>query len=234
MKILNEIQTINKIYKGVSIGRYGDGELINIIENSYKIEKMQDFSLELKNKLVSIIHNPKKDFLICLPYFNKDNMLRLKNKSLFNRTSRLIETQYLNNILYKEVGSPMITRPDNTIDLLCEEYFNRFKNIFKDKKVLIINFNEILLDHPIFSMSKENSFLKIPKRNCFNSYREILNTCKDYIQKNYDLIAVSAGPTSTCLSYDLCNQIQTIDIGQICRIYNQFYNLEFKNLVSQL
>ena len=193
---------------------------------------MQNYSDELREFLIKIICNPKKDFLICLPYFEKNKIQRLRNTKLFNKTSNIVEEKYLHHV--NKIGSPMFTRPDNTTNLMNENFFKKIQDIFCNKKVLIINFNKILLKHPIFKYSKKISFIEIAKRNCFSDYKLIKEKCSPYIKDNYDIIAISAGPTATCLSYDLCDQIQVIDIGQICRIYNQYFKVNYKDLVSQL
>jgi len=208
MNILNEYETIEKLKNGYSIARFGDGEFFNIIQNRKPINKMQEYDNLLREKLLSIFDDPLDDLLIGIPRMDKPN----KWVSNFHKEfSKFIINK---NVYNKSIfASAFISRP-HMIGISNSEYFEELKSIWYERYVVIVNFNERIILHELFDNCYVK-YIKIERKNCFSDYEFILDKCSKYFKEDV-LFLISAGPTATCLAYDICKNIeQVIDIGQI-------------------
>jgi len=221
MNILSEYQTIEKIKEGYSLCRYGDGEFFNIICREKAIRNMQMFDSKLKEKLIEILKHPLKNLLIGIPNMAKPKPWVSKFKSEFFK--------YIDKFPLKKTifVSAFFSRPSIS-GIASKFYFETIKSIWENKEIVLINFNENVKNHILFSSCKIN-FIQIPRRNCFSEYDSIYEACK----RNYSsssLFLISAGPTANALVYDITKDgHQAIDIGQIVFEYSKFFgqnNLE--------
>lgn len=208
MNILNEYQTIEKLKEGYSISRFGDGEFFNVIKNKKAINKMQEYNDELRKKLLYIFDNPLDKLMLGIPRmdnpdrwvknFNKEFSLFIKDKKSYNKSI---------------FASAFISRP-SMVNNSNNYYFDTFKSIWDGRDVAIINFNEHIVVSELFDNCYVK-YIKISRRNCFSDYDLILDKCKKYFKRSV-LFLISAGPTASCLAYDICSfDEQCIDIGQI-------------------
>ena len=86
----------------------------------------------------------------------------------------------------------------------------------------MINFNPNLSNHFLFDNCSHLSFLEIPRNDCFFQYKRIFNYCRGLYKTN-TIFVFSAGPTATCLAYDICRDgEQGIDIGALVFEYQIF------------
>lgn len=216
MVILNEHETIEKLKEGYSIARYGDGEIAFILE--FKgIGLMQDFSNQLRNLLTSTLIEPLDNLLVCIPKYNEDPPKRIKH---------LLS----DNITY---ASAFVTRP-SVVGNNNAEYYDLMKSIWRDKNIVLVNFNSDIVDHYLYRDSNID-YIGIPKRNCFEQYEEILGRCRSFYGQD-KLFLLSAGPTATVMSYDITKDgEQCIDIGHITYEYSMFIgDKEPRSWVSQI
>jgi len=217
MLVLNEYETIDKIKQGYSLARYGDGEFFNLLLLSKSIHKLQKFDEKLKEKLSIIFSNPLDKLLIGIPRMQDPKPWVIKfnkefSKFIFDKTA------------YKKSTfvSAFMSRP-SVVGLDNQEYFDEIKSIWKDKEIVLINFNNDILEHSLFAECVVN-FIKVSRRDCFDNYDSIYSECKKFYNTG-KMFLVSAGPTATCLSYDITfDGEQCVDIGQIAFEYSLFKN----------
>ena len=215
--ILDEHATINKIKQGYSLSRYGDGEFFCLLKASKGISKLQKFDKDLREKLFTVFSKPLEKLLIGIPRMDRPSQWVIKFNDIFFR--------FINNKpAYKESTfvSAFVSRP-SVINKSTEKYFDDIKSIWRDRKIVLVNFNLDIVNHCLF---KENArdFIQIPRKNCFNNYTNILSRCERFCNQK-KLFLISAGPTATCLAYDLTFKgEQCIDIGQIAFEYSLFKN----------
>jgi len=217
MLILNEYKTIDKMKEGYSLARYGDGEFFRLLRSPKGISKLQKFDERLKEKLFTVFSKPLEKLLIGIPRMDKPKQWVMNFNKGF---SKFISDKRA----YREsvFVSAFVSRP-SLVGRDTQEYFDKVKSIWKDRKIVLINFNPNLLDHYFFK-GHDINFIKISRRDCFDDYDSIYSECKKlYSQKK--IFLASAGPTATCLAYDLTsNGEQCIDIGQIAFEYSLFKN----------
>ncbi len=219
MKLLNEIDTIEKLKEGYSISRFGDGEFFRIMKEEKDISKLQTYNKRLKKMLYSIFSNPCEKLLIGIPS-------KLYGKSWVYKFHEQFIPFFENSEAYNisKLSSAFISRP-SLVNLDNQEYFDLIKSIWKNKTIVLMNFNIELQNHYLFKDS-DIYFIEISRQNCFENYNALFNECKKYFNKNIIFIA-SAGPTSSVLAYNIASQNeQCIDIGQLAFEYSLFKNEE--------
>ena len=214
MKVLNEHFIFDKLIQGYSLSRFGDGEF-KMLRGDSGISRLQEFNEMLKQKLLKIFLNPLSKLLIGLP-----NPLGTRPYvvGFYKHFDRFI----LDKPAKEEsiFVSSFFTRP-SLVNIDSDEYFERAKNVWKDREVVLVNFNPDLLDHFLFRDSFCN-FIDIPRRDCFSEYEGIMASCYRFCGKN-KMFLVSAGPVANCIVYDLCERgEQAIDVGQFAFEYSLF------------
>jgi hypothetical protein len=214
MIILNEEDTVNKLKEGFSLSRYGDGEFIRVILEARGISKLQSFNPDMRNKLMEVLINPIKNLMVGIP---RTDHKKGWVKQFHNKFSKFISGKKIEKSIF---ASAFFSRP-SMVNRNNEEYFKKVMSIWNDRKVVLINFNEDLVNHHLFKHCKID-FIQISRNDCFSSYNEISEQCKEFYNRR-KIFLLSAGPTATCLVYDLaCNGEHAIDIGQIALEYSLY------------
>lgn len=214
MNVLSEQSVFSKLKQGFSLSRFGDGEF-KMLRAESSINGLQKYSDKLRYKLLNIFLNPLPDLLVGIPnplctrpYV--ENSCKYFDEFISNKPA---ETKSI-------FVSSFFTRP-SLVNLDSDAYFKKMKNIWKDEKIVLVNFNSDLTNHFLFK-DIICDFIEIPRRNCFSEYKKVIASCYELCGEGI-LFLVSAGPVASCLVYDLCEAgEQAIDIGQIAFEYDLF------------
>ena len=214
MQVLSEKIILSSLKQGFSLSRFGDGEF-KMMRAESNIEKLQTYNPILKQKLLKIFTAPLLSLLIGIPNslctrpYVEDFHIHF-DEFILDKPAK-IESVFV---------SSFFTRP-SLVNLDSDDYFEGVKNIWKGKKIVLVNFNSDLPGHFLFCDSVCN-FIEIPRRNCFDEYKKIIASCFKFCGKD-KIFLISAGPVASCLAYDLCAAgEQAIDIGQIAFEYSLF------------
>ena len=226
ISVVDEFHTIEKIKEGYSISRFGDGELQLVFLSGllYLKERLRGrnpqvfenggffFSLKMKQVLQSDLDK----LLIGIPNVYYEGAEK-KWKSKWYHDNKQKVASYLNP--QKTYYSMFFVRY-NRIDEHCDTHWDRVNSIWKDKRIAIINFNEKLAEHEMFSNAEQVTFVKSAQRNAWGrngaGYKAILKKC---LELDVDLYLASCGPVATILAYDLTLKgRQCVDIGQLGRL----------------
>ena len=109
MKILDTNETLEEIFKGKSISRFGDGEVELIIAYKQGIDTgnygplcwNQPYTPELEKELLSILTTKTENLLVAsYPVFSKKNELIWKNNRPQSLNSAIKMQNYLFSIFY--------------------------------------------------------------------------------------------------------------------------------------
>ncbi|MCI9488659.1 MAG: DUF1792 domain-containing protein [Dorea sp.] len=106
----------------------------------------------------------------------------------------------------------------------AERIFDLFKEIWKDRNVLIVEgrYSRMGVGNDLFSGAKGIKRILCPSEDSYDSYGEIYHAVYKYVRGD-ELVLVSLGPAATVLAYDLAkNGIQALDIGQLDNEYEWF------------
>jgi glycosyltransferase family protein len=209
-----------------SVARFGDGEL-HMLNNKGSIG-FQDNNFLLSQKLKEVISSDDEKCFVCLPKslesldgFNVNAyrfwkfcmVLHYKNyKSFLN-----FDKKYLNSF---------ITRPyiDYSDKRKSANYFNKIREIWRDKKILIVEGKNTRLgcNNDLFKNAKDLKRVITLDRNAFSVYDKIYSYIKDN-SKEYELVLIALGPTATVLAFELSKlDIRAIDIGHVDIEYEWF------------
>ena len=216
---LRELVRTNK-----SIARFGDGEFNLIWGESLPF---QDFSEKLQTKLQEILTSNDDNLLVGLPdifaslaQYKTDSANFLRRLVVTNR-----EKIYKILNLEKQYCDSCVSRP--YIDLFDKskvgEYFKEFKKVWDNKNVVFVEgkMSRLGIGNDLFDNCKSIKRIICPARNAFESYEQILETCKKLSKEALFIIAL--GPTATVLASDLSKLgYRALDLGHIDIEYEWF------------
>lgn len=221
---LDEI-SINK----KSIARFGDGEFRFMLgDNNLKDFYFgTDFSLSLQNRLREVLTSREKNILICL----WDNFGCLDKFTEHGKMVARIHMPKLREKLIPYIdckriyGNLNITRPyliykDKSH---CQKIFNRWKEIWNNKDIVIIEgeYSKLGVGNDLFSNTRSVKRILCPSQNAWSKYDEILAASLKLSKDK--LILIALGMTATVLAYDLAKVgYWAIDIGHIDIEYEWF------------
>lgn len=214
MKVHSEGFVFEALKAGFSLTRFGDGEF-KILRGGHGITNLQEYNKALEQKLLKTFSDPLPKLLIGVP-----NPLGTRPyvAGFYRHFTGFISDQPART---KSIFvSSFFTRP-SLVNLDTEMYFKRAKAVWKDRDVVLINFNSNLPDHFLFRDSF-CTFIEISRRDCFCDYGEIMASCNKLCGQG-KMFLISAGPTANCLVYDLCEKGEhAIDIGQLAFEHSLF------------
>lgn len=209
-----------------SLCRFGDGEISWIYQES-KGYFGQENSKELSDRLRSILSSENKNILIGIPDFfgTMDHYTQKHRESrnthlakYYKRWMELLDSDriYVDALLTRVYYG--------RIDKRSEYMFKKWKSIWEDKKIIIIEGSQTRFGVGNDLLSNVHSIRRIiaPAENAFQKYNEILNISKENITEDV-LFLISLGPTATVLAYDIgIYGGQAIDIGHLDIEYEWF------------
>lgn len=228
MKILTEIETVEKLLQGYSIARYGDGEILLCATKKKKSIVFQNYDDKLiywLRQLVKMDVKHDKLLIAIPPQINGifDNYQdRIKN--YWKNFSNCRENMYfLNNLLNKNniYASSFITRINEINN--NSEIISKFLELWKNRKILYI-INEVNKKkwetklNNLFQKAEIVTYYYIPAKNAWDIHMKIFQEIISKYDKSY-LILCSAGPTATVLAFFFTNNgYQFIDIGHFVEL----------------
>lgn len=200
-----------------SLVRFGDGEITLI---SGIASATQQGNSELARRLVQVLESDEEKLLVAIvdgfgnmDYFHRDsrNFWKkhfLKFRKDYNKYCHPGKVYY--NALVSRCYYPMQNRSK------CEEWFNKLKNVWKDKKVVIVEGEKTHngVGNDLFSKTFEIKRILCPSQNAYGVYGQIIKACLKF-DKAY-LFLLSLGATAKPLAYDLFMEgYRVIDIGNL-------------------
>lgn len=231
-KILSLDETIDEIIKKKkSISRYGDGEFRYLLgeKNLKKWYFGTDTSPKLQKRLIEVLLSNEDDHLVCL----WDNFGSLdKYTEHGKRIARMYMPKFRDKLkpyldFERFYGNLNITRPyliyKNKNN--CEHIFNRMKEIWNDKDIIIIEgqYSKFGIGNDLLNNAKSVQRLLCPSQNAWEKYYEIFEASKKLPKDK--LILIALGMTATVLAYDLSKLgFWAIDIGHLDIEYEWFLN----------
>ena len=241
IKIISWKETVEKIRKGYSISRFGDGEF-NIVLNKSGIN-FQDIDPQLQNRMRKILLrkiNNEKYIVAVTPILQTYKDFK-NNHVKFWCTFNLFKRKKIIKLLNAEqkYADALFARGYGTYKFETKEFvlekFDEIKKIWEDKDLLIIEGEDTKLgvENDLLSRAKSIKRIIIPSKNAFQKYDYILENVLKRDKRH--LILIVAGPTATVLAYDLYEAgFQAVDLGQINAAYEEAFktfNVSYKGNV---
>lgn len=224
-KIAGPFETIDKLITSeASICRFGDGEFLLMLGKDIPFQKAD---IALEKRLKEIFSSEVENILIGanfyltsslnqfnLPIKNWIRQYHLENwdtiKQFFKVNKQYYDAMFTQlNILYEYLD--------------YEYYFDKLRDIWNDKKTVIICGEGIFngLESNIFDNAQSINYQYAPKVNAFDDYENILKSAID-TDKNV-LKIIILGPTATVLAYDLAKAgHRALDLGHVAKSYDWY------------
>lgn len=238
-KILSNEKTIEELaINHKSLGRFGDGELMLILQTADI--SFQICNPELSKKLEMVLKSHDEGFLVGIPQvFSKSDLKKRNNDSILFWRNNLLDTRhewYKRIDFSRTYANSTFTR--NYLTLKDKgnsmSYFEKVKSIWNGRKVLVIEGEKsrVGVGNNLFSNTLKVKRILCPVKNAFSVYSDIL-TAALQISTDY-LILIALGPTATILAFDLYHKgYQAIDIGHIDIEFEWFlHNSQTKEAIS--
>lgn len=211
--VLGEWDTLEQLEQGRSIARYGDGELKLCFNRS---AKAQIKNPEIEARLVEIL-NSDGPCLVGIPNI-ADLSYQIPQKKIFWAQYR--QKHYTSLYNFKKIyGSSFITRPDSAPSINTQAYFDRMKNIWAGRDVILINGTNKAFDKDLSILDNcRYERWTYPNTDAWGVFPELVSRClKESKEK---LFIVSLGPTATVLAHDLAQAgYQALDLGHLGMFY---------------
>lgn len=229
------LSMLNK--KKCSISRFGDAEF-DLMQGKNLL--YQKFDSNLADKLCSIlaVRQENPHCLIAIPHALDFQMDLTRNSksywSVYSAKNRVSIYKYLkSNYKYydSQVTRIWINRKNKYESY---RYFELWKNIWKNKKVLIIEgqYTRFGVNNDLFDNVCSVERIICPSENAFDYYEKIKGEILKYSENKIALIIL--GPTATALAYDLSLKgVWAIDIGNLDMEYEWSRTFAEKQIAIQ-
>lgn len=204
-------------YRGVSLCRFGDGEISWIYCDS-KGYFGQENSIELSKRLKEVLESNIPNVYIAIPNFF-GNMDGYDKRRIQSRNVHLAKygKRWMSLIDPAKIyADALITRV--YLGRKCDhnKMFSQWKEVWDNKNVIIVEGENTRfgVGNDLLENAVSINRIIVPAENAFSVYDNILQTVLKYTKEAIYLLAI--GPTATVLAYDLGIQgYQAIDIGHL-------------------
>ena len=206
--VLGEFETVEKIAKGFSLSRWGDGET-KVMEGK-AIAREPIPNPALARELRKIAQRPNRNCLIGIPTLDPAGP-HFENFYLYR--PRLLK--YFNSNTGIKYVSSLITRPDAAPWIETPEYVDALVGIWSTKRVIVVvaELGSKLLQYVQITHPTPPLHVVCPRHG---AYAEIGRIERQVLALMPDIVLLSCGPTATVLAHRLCVAgLQGIDLGSI-------------------
>lgn len=233
-KVLSITDTIQSLLNDrLSIARFGDGELLYIIDKLNL--PFQNYDSRLANELKEILISRNPRLLVGLPSGYHGMKTLTRDGRLFWKAQIAWVYPRIQSLLLMDrvYANASMTRPyQEVVDKSLSEYhFNLIKKLWQDKDVLIVEGvkTRFGIGNDLLSNSFSIKRILAPEHHAFRVIRELEQAVLHHGANRLVLIAL--GPTAKVLAYRLSLAgFQAIDIGNLDIEYEWFLRGETKKV----
>ena len=214
------------ISTGKSMARFGDGEL-HLVSQTENLG-FQSMDHRLSERLREVLTHESDACIICLPAALHSvkgfvpSCKRFWKRFIVFHYRRYIPYLNFNRVYF----NTNVTRPymDYKNRAPVADYFERLKDVWKGKHVLIVegSMTRLGVGNDLLTCAASIKRMLTTPKNAFSLYDRIFGDVSA-IAHQFDLVLIALGPTATVLAYDLSKLgVQAIDIGHIDIEYEWF------------
>ena len=226
-KVKSISNTLEEVIRtGKSMARFGDGEL-HLVSQTENLG-FQQIDRRLSERLREVLTEESDACIICLPaaFYSLKGFVP-SCKEFWKRFIVFHYKRYIPYLNFKRVYfNTNVTRPymDYKDRSAVAGYFNRLKEVWKGKRLLIVEgaMTRLGVGNDLLASAASVKRLLTAPKNAFSFYDQILEEVSS-IAHEFDLVLIALGPTATVLAYDLSKlHVQALDIGHIDIEYEWF------------
>lgn len=202
-KVLSEAGTLEAVFNGASLARYGDGELKIALG---KDAKSQRCDAGLAKRLRAILVGPQTMCMPCIP-----NVESATPKAEFWRSyldDRFVKL-YQPGRLY---GSSFITRPDSAPWIDAPAYWQRMIDVWRDRDVVLVRGSSKSLCAADLAAAKSVEEIVVSRQHAWADHPAIMARLAGEKRR----VLACLGATATVLAFDLAQLgVQCVDLGHV-------------------
>ena len=205
-RVMSERDTLAAALAGVSIARYGDGEL-RLCDGGSAISQRAD--LKLKTELRELLRNPPPKVLPCIPNI-ADHVGTPRWRFWEEFKAPRYRSLYSDSVEY---GSSFITRPDNAPWIDRPDYWAEVRRLWANRTIAYVGGQDVLL-RVINADAAYVDVINAPKRD---AYAQVDELTLRLLSRPYAAIIISLGAAGTVLAARLgrSGAQHALDLGHI-------------------
>lgn len=200
--VLSEDQTL-ACANVMNLARFGDGEL-RIAAGGTCVSQREKHP-KLVAELRQMLAKPRAGCLVCIPNVNSKTP---KAESWSNYT----DPKFAGLYGLKEYGSAFITRPDSAPWIDVPDYWNRVRDLWRGKDVILVVGDKKSLTQEMLSHAASVREVTGPRQNAYSEIDRI----EEEIGKPSGRVLICLGVTATVLAWRLASKgVHALDLGHI-------------------
>lgn len=206
-RVLTEDSTLDRALNGMSISRFGDGELRMCLGGNCSAQVRNP---KLAAEMMEILRKPVNNLLVCIPNCFSDPPSPKYSKTWYAYTGRKY-TELYNLDTY---GSSFITRPDSAPWIDTPAYDHKMRALWEGKVVTLVAGGHRSLTPDMLERYGAGVVRHIdaPERD---AYADIDNIEVAVGNPNHTVL-ICLGPTATVLAARLARKgVHAVDIGHV-------------------
>lgn len=222
LKVMGEMETLDKVLQGWSLGRLGDGELSHLRgrKNVSQIA-VPALTAELKKFVVS----PPKNCIVGVPTLDP----RSPKLANWQRLAPAFAGFMNEKVKY---GSAFISRPDSAPWIDVPDFYDKIESLWKGQEVTLVangerSFSKEML---LAQGAKDVNWVQCSYRDSYAQIDRIEQECLAAGRRTI----MCAGPTATVLAARLARQgLHAIDLGHGGMFHRRYANPKIKDRPEQ-
>lgn len=199
-KTLSEDETLDAAICGVSLSRFGDGEL-KLALGKNCVSQIADKSLAIELK--EILARGTIGCLVCIP-----NLLAPTKKAWSGYTDPKFTSMYGKQVF----GSAFITRPDSAPWIDRPDYWAKLQKLWTAQDVTLVKGSERSLREETLATAATINVVEGPRRDAY----AVIDELEEKIGRPHGPIIMCLGPAATVLAWRLAKKgLHAIDLGHV-------------------
>ncbi len=213
-RVLNEVQTLERILGGQSIARFGDGEL-KMAAHGAGI-KSQAADPALSKRLSEILIDSGR-CLVGIPNIHDVIHHHVSDQKVEHWSKHLVYRKLLTE---REYVSAFITRADSAPWINTSAYWQAFEQLWRDQDVTVVRGSGKSLTADDLVGANTVTEIIAPRQHAWAEYESILARI---LSVNPRRVLLGLGPTATVLAVDLCARgIHALDLGHAAMFLRKY------------
>jgi len=222
VRVLSEDETIDAALRGMSLSRYGDGELRLCLGKS---AASQSPDPKLQRELKQILAGPTKS-LVCIPNPDSRSPKAVNWQGYATKKFMALYGQ-------EQYGSAFITRPDSAPWIDRPDYWTKVEDLWRNKSVtLVVGDGKSITTEQLVKDGANVRVVFTPRQHAYATIDQI----EEEIARPAGPILMCVGATATVLAERLAKKdLHAIDLGHIgmfMRKHRGAYSVPLEGLAS--
>jgi glycosyltransferase involved in cell wall biosynthesis len=205
-KVKDEFETLEMLKSGMSIARFGDGEM-KLITGGAQIR--EPANLKLGRELKMVLNYPHPHCIVGIPTMNPKGPKYPNWRRHVNRIARLVNSEMT-------YYSAFISRPDSAPWIATRDYAATLVSLWMDKRVAFVCERDSKFYTLVTSTIREQAnarWISCPHQETYAVSEKIVRQVVDF---RPEVALLSCGPAATVMANKLAGLgIQALDLGSL-------------------